>query len=338
MDKLEHYLDQVCRRIGGTRAMRQHLRQELGEHLRDAVAQHRAAGLSEEEALARALADFGGPDDVRSELEATHGQRLLAVAIDKALDWKERTMKAKWLWTSWAHLALLAVIGVAAFYLTFVEMFLTPKFRLIVREGWLNPAMHEPEVSWLFSYIDKLDWLSRHLTWLLLLVIVLWGLFEWRVRSENKTFMRLSGLATAAVGLILAVMLTTGSMLVLLFLGLPGAVIGGDRLAVNLTGNITTGVAAAERAVAAKDWERAGEQLSRTATHLAILSLLERRAPAGQRPPEQLREQLVAAQTSVEDAQQALAARDAARTDAALKRFRQAYEPVRTWAGGQLEK
>ena len=84
MDKLEHYLDQVCRRIGGPRSLRQHLRQELREHLLDAAAEHRAAGLPEEQALARALEDFGGPQQVRLELEATHGHRLMAVVIDKA--------------------------------------------------------------------------------------------------------------------------------------------------------------------------------------------------------------------------------------------------------------
>src|SRR5205823_4108950 len=104
MDKLEQYLDRVCRSIGGPRSLRQHVRQELREHLRDAVAEHRAAGLSEEEALDRALADFGGPEEVRSELEATHGHRLLPVVIDKAMQWKERTMKAKWLWTTWSYL------------------------------------------------------------------------------------------------------------------------------------------------------------------------------------------------------------------------------------------
>src|SRR5436190_88534 len=86
----------VHRGIGGPRSLRQHVRQELREHLLDAAADHRAAGLSEEEALARALADFGGPEQVRSELEATHGHRLLPVVIDKALEWKERTMRAKW--------------------------------------------------------------------------------------------------------------------------------------------------------------------------------------------------------------------------------------------------
>src|SRR5438105_3029435 len=101
MDKLDEYVDQVCRRMGGPRSLRQHVRQELAEHLRDAAAVHRAAGLSEEEARNLALEDFGKPDEVRTELEATHGHRLMAVVIDKAIEWKEMTMKAKWLWASW---------------------------------------------------------------------------------------------------------------------------------------------------------------------------------------------------------------------------------------------
>ena len=102
MDKLEQYLDQVCRSVGGPRALRQHIRQELREHLQDAVAGHKAAGLTEEAALDRALEEFGRPEDVRSDLEAAHGQRMLAVVIDRAMHWKEMTMRAKWLWTTWA--------------------------------------------------------------------------------------------------------------------------------------------------------------------------------------------------------------------------------------------
>src|SRR4051812_7554208 len=94
-DRLEEYLQRVCRSMGGPRALREHVRQELREHLLDAAAEQKAAGLSEEAALDRALAEFGEPEAVRSELEATHGHRALAVVIDKAMAWKEKTMKAR---------------------------------------------------------------------------------------------------------------------------------------------------------------------------------------------------------------------------------------------------
>src|SRR5882724_659978 len=117
MEKLERYLDQVCRSLGGPKSLRQHLRQELREHLLDAAAQHQASGLDEAAALERALDDFGGPDELKSGLEATYGHRLLPVVIDKAMQWKERTMRAKWLWTTWAHIA---VIGVVVLDLLFI--------------------------------------------------------------------------------------------------------------------------------------------------------------------------------------------------------------------------
>ena len=95
MTKLDQYLDEVCRGVGGPRALRLHLRQELREHLLDAAAEHRAAGMTGEQAIDRAIEDFGGPAQLRSELEATHGHRAMAFVIDTALEWKERTMKAK---------------------------------------------------------------------------------------------------------------------------------------------------------------------------------------------------------------------------------------------------
>ncbi len=140
MDKLERYLDQVCRGIGGPRELRQHVRQELREHLLDAMAGHKAAGLAEDAALDRALADFGGPDEVRSELEALHGHRLLGVAIDKALDWKEKTMKAKWLWASWANLAVATVVALELAWLVFAGTMLVPRFQWW-QDRWLDPGV-----------------------------------------------------------------------------------------------------------------------------------------------------------------------------------------------------
>lgn len=64
MDKLEQYLDRVCHGIGGPRSLRLHLRQELREHLRDAIDQFVASGMSPDEALSKALEDFGLPDQL----------------------------------------------------------------------------------------------------------------------------------------------------------------------------------------------------------------------------------------------------------------------------------
>ena len=96
MDRVEQYLDQVCRSGWPAVVAAAHAR-KLREHLLDAVAEHKATG-PEEAALERGAADFGGPEQVRSELRR-RTTAPLPVVIDKAMQWKEKTMRAKWLWT-----------------------------------------------------------------------------------------------------------------------------------------------------------------------------------------------------------------------------------------------
>ena len=50
---------------------------------------------------------------------------------------------------------------------------------------------------------------------------IAWGLFEWRVASDNKPFIRLSALGTVAVALMTVVILMSGSLVVLFCLGVP---------------------------------------------------------------------------------------------------------------------
>jgi hypothetical protein len=217
MDKLETYLDRVCRGIGGPRALRQHVRRELREHLLDAAAEHKKAGLPEDRALEQALADFGAPDDVRSELEAAHGQRVMAVVIDKALDWKEKTMRARWLWATWAHVALAVTIGLEVLFLVLAEVFITPKVTKIMQETRFD--WHG--VSWAPSFFGWMHWVSDSVTWWLLLTVALWAVFEWRVRSENKSLMRLSAFLTAAVGLMVGIIFTTAGLVLPVLLVFP---------------------------------------------------------------------------------------------------------------------
>jgi type II secretory pathway component PulF len=252
MDKLEQYLDQVCRSIGGPRSLRRHVRQELREHLLDAAAQHRAGGLSEDEALTRALAEFGQPEEMRTELEATHGHRVMAVVIDKALDWKEKTMRAKWLWTTWATAAIVIVIALAVLLITGIELFIVPKFNQLMRDGLIDPAIiDEQGVSWMLSWLNNFHQFAEHATWWVLLAAAAWALFEWRVRSENKTLMRLSALGTVAVALMAVVWLTAATLLISFCLAVPAK----GRLAVNQVTTIDASVEAPDEVVARQqDW------------------------------------------------------------------------------------
>ena len=332
MDKLERYLDQVCRGVGGPRSLRQHLRQELREHLRDAAAEHRAAGMSEEEALARAIEDFGRPEQLRSELEATHGHRLMAVVVDKALEWKERTMRAKWLWTTWAYLAVAGVVAVEVLFFTFAQMFYVPKLRKIQSGGWLDidDARRFPVLARLDSLLRGLTWVADHVTWCLLIVAGAWGLFEWRVRSENKPFMRLSALGTAALGLAVASVFVTGALVIPLFLGVPGMTRVSVPAAVQQMTAVEKSVGALEQAAAKKDWDALQAEADRASRALGRLAEVVEATPAltpkdAEPTVDELRARLRSANESLLDIQNAIRAKDAARLEAALKKFHELF-------------
>lgn len=221
---LEQYLQQVCRSMGGPRALREHVRQELREHLLDAASQHQVAGLSEAAAMERAMQEFGQPEAVRSELEATHGHRMMmAMVLDKALEWKEKTMKAKWLWTTWTFLMVVGVIALEIFFLFFQFIYIIPKIKKLKSDGYfVSNENYFLSANWILDFLNKLcvaaDWVNG---WLILIILAIWGLFEWRVKSENKTFIRLSVLTSVALGLLVVVVMMAGSLIVLHVIAMP---------------------------------------------------------------------------------------------------------------------
>jgi hypothetical protein len=323
MDKLEHYLDQVCRSIGGTRAFRQHIRQELREHLRDAAAEHRTAGLSEDEALDRALADFGGPDQVRAELEATHGHRLLPVVIDKAMQWKEKTMKARWLWASSAHLLLGLVIALELWFLVFATIFLVPKFQKLNSDGLVDSTqLREHNLQWMPAFLhDLAHGIEFQLPWLLLAAAILWGLFEWRVRSEHKSFMRLSAFGTVAAVLMIVVSLTAAAMILPFLVGAPMKIQVHANLAAMQIASIDDSVSSIEKAIPMPDWqemEKNARGAFRSAVSLRLVTAL----------PDTANTSLSDTLQALDDALKAIQAKDTGRLKAALEQFHKSYAPV----------
>lgn len=334
MDPLERYLDRVCRSIGGPRPLREHVRQELREHLHDAAARHRAAGLSDEAAVAQALAEFGQPEQVRSELEATHGHRAMAVVIDTALRWKEKTMRAKWLWASGAHLGLALVIALEALFLTFLVMFIVPKFKKLMADGVIDPAVLEEQgVTWMPHFLGNLAAVTgNYTTHLVLGAAVLWGLFEWRVKSENKSLMRLTVMGGVAVKLLAVIVIATGSMVVSFSLAAPPLARMARPFAAEQVTAVDTATAAVEAAVVKSDWAAAAEQTDRAAAALTRLS----GGPAvasltGREPPttDELRDRTSSAQDHLRALRQALGDMNTGRATKALAEFRTAFAPVR---------
>ena len=188
MDRLDSYLNQICWSIGGPKALREHVRQELRAHLLDAVEQHKTAGLTDDEAVTRAMEEFGRPEDLRPELEATHGHRMLAVLIDRALQWKERTMRAKWMWSSWAYLTLSLVVALELLFIAFNVYFIVPKFQAIVYDGFIDGEfLRKLGDSWMLTFLWRLETVEQKYGWsILLAAAAAIGLFEWLFKGENN--------------------------------------------------------------------------------------------------------------------------------------------------------
>jgi hypothetical protein len=336
MDKLEQYLDQVCRGIGGPRSLRQHIRQELREHLMDAIADHVRAGMAREEALTRALEDFGGPDQVRSELTALHGQRLLSVVVDKALEWKEKTMKARWLWASWALLVLVGIVAMEVLYILFGLAYLLPKFEKFAVVGVFDDtrsAGGEAFFSWAYSFLRGLGSVMRYTTWYLLGLAVVWALFEWRVKSENKSLMRQAALGTAALGLMVVVVLMYNALLLPFMVAVPGLIHRPpeQEIRAQLT-TISRSLATFQQALATKNWAAMEYEARQAANAMMTLARTGAAAPTilsldEQGKVDELRTQLKTAQNALWDIEQAATARDQVRLEAALKKLHQANLP-----------
>jgi hypothetical protein len=204
MDSLERYLDEVCRGIAGG-GVRRRLRAELRAHILDAVAEHQSAGLTRDAALEQALADFGDAAEVRKELEEMHGRRrLVPWLLERATYWKESRMKAKWMWAAWSHTMVALAIVLSGLFIEAGVMFVLPEMMELMKDGWLDPgaagglgSLNRWGMTTLLRTRSVLEY-----DWLILLGgAVVWGLFEWRVRSENKARIRMAAMGTSAVAL-----------------------------------------------------------------------------------------------------------------------------------------
>jgi hypothetical protein len=164
-------------------------------------------------------------------------------------------------------------------------------------------------------------------------VVVAGGLFEWRIRGENKSFIRLSALGTLAAALMVAVVLAWASLTLPFFLGLPDLGRVSAPMAREQMATVDTAASVIERAIPNKDWEAMQEQANRASRGVDTLAnapFALQVGPWQEKPTaDDLRERLKAANESLREAQRAIEAKDVERLEAALREFRQSYGPVR---------
>jgi hypothetical protein len=195
MDDLERYLDRVCRGLGGAASLRRHLREELREHIREAAERYKATGLAPDEALQKAISDFGEPGSVHEGLEDVYGRDVMGILIEKAMQWKEKTMKAKWLWSGTASLLLLVAICAQGFFSFCAVWLILPKLKEIFKD------VGQELPRYAIRFLQLADFLIFGYGWLWVCVPLLlaWAVFEWRYRGEHKSLIRLSALTLVSL-------------------------------------------------------------------------------------------------------------------------------------------
>lgn len=241
-------------------------------------------------------------------------------------------MRAKWVWTTWAYLALTSVIVVAVLWITFANVFLVPKFQRLTHDGMLDPAIFEEQgVAWMPAYLNRVQSWGGEATLWLILAVGAWGFFEWSVRSENKSFMRLSALGTVGLVLLMVGVLMSGSLVIPFMLGMPALGKMTKPFAAEQFATIDSAVALLEQAAAKQDWEAASEQADRAgrAAELlrgpAVTSLVARQGPNA----DDLRAQVKSVKEALSEAARAVRGKDAGMLESALQKFRQTFAPLR---------
>jgi len=204
------------------------------------------------------------------------------------------------------------------------------------QEGWVhadNPSAQE-FLSRADSCLQSLTWVAFHwLAWLIAAAVA-WGLFEWRVRSENKSLMRLSGLSVVAVVLSVVMGATASALVVPYVIAVPELYarkpepIVLDRLA-----SLDKSISELDAAMADADWVHRREHAMQVYGDLRRLSDMGAAAPTLVSLPERMkiddvRASLKSAGDFLFEAQNAMAEGDVARTNAALASFRKAYAQV----------
>ena len=242
-------------------------------------------------------------------------------------------MRAKWLWATWAYLAVAGVIVLDLLFIAFAVKTQLPKLHVFTRSGWLQ-SDDVPTVVWLVSFLHQVEWAWDRAVWWLLIAAAAWGVFEWRVRGDNKSMMRLSAWGTLAFALTVVVILTAGALVLPFVIGLPNSSIS-RPFAVEQIRSIETSIAELEQAQTRKDWEAmrqraeaATQAMNRLSSGPALHSL---QGPG--EPVKELWEHQYSAKESLQSMQAAIRDQNAERLKAALEKFHKSFAPLQASAG-----
>ena len=81
MNDIDRYLDQACRQLSGPDSLRQHLRKELKEHLKEAIDALVAEEMSHDEATATAIEELGEPEMIRDGMQSVYAPGVTSLFV-----------------------------------------------------------------------------------------------------------------------------------------------------------------------------------------------------------------------------------------------------------------
>ena len=199
MNEIDRYLDQACRSVSGPVALRKHLRNELREHLEEAIEALVATGMTQDEATAQAIEGLGEPETIREGLQSVYGQSVTSLFVDQAMNWKERTMKSEWKWGFAAQTGLVLIIALTVFAMYFTVLYVVPSLIHVHSDRGTEVLPEMEAIISVFRHVDNYGFI-----WLIPVAGGL-GLFEWKCKSENKALIRTAiGVGASLVLIVIA--------------------------------------------------------------------------------------------------------------------------------------
>ena len=121
------------------------------------------------------------------------------------------------------------------------------------------------------TFLERLETVEQNYGWsILLAAAAAIGLFEWRVKGENKSLMRFSALGTSALGLFLVVIVMTVSLVVTFCLATPELGPMVRPWAVEQVASIDAAIDGIEQARVKKDWDTMQEQAEQASARQSV--------------------------------------------------------------------
>ena len=211
MKDIDHYLEQACRQISGSDSLRQHLRKELKEHLKEAIDTLVAEGMSLDNATAKAIEDLGDPELIRDGMQSVYGPGITSLFVEEAIKWKDRR------WHIAAQIGLALNILLAILFVSFILLRVVPVAQELSEAGNVEPK------GLMLATIQACDFAIRYwFVWLSAFAVAV-SVFEGMCKSKNKLSIRTSILVGMSLVSTFGAFWVVGLTAIALAILVPGA-------------------------------------------------------------------------------------------------------------------